>query len=205
MIQERARRTREHVLDAAAEEFARHGYANTVLQTVATRIGMTKGALYAHFPSKEDLAHALLQHFADAWDDIRAAWGDLDRPAPATLLAAALSLARRLESDVRMRAALRLFADGGIATDRGARTLSEIRDCLAALARRGQEEGAILASYAPDRIVRLLLAVAWGAPYAPGAPALDDRLSPLEEDWAMLLDLLSPHPQLALHAREDAP
>ncbi|MFF4217041.1 MULTISPECIES: TetR/AcrR family transcriptional regulator [Actinomycetes] len=203
MIQERARRTREHVLNAAAEEFTLRGYANTALQTVATRIGMTKGALYAHFPSKEHLANALLQHFADVWDELRATWGDMGDPAPAGLLAAALGLARRLESDVRMRAALRLFADAGLTTDRGARALTEIRDCLAALAHRGQEEGTLLPSYTPDRIVRLLLAVAWGAPYAPGAAPLDDRLTALEEDWAMLLDLLSPHPQPALPVRPD--
>ena len=48
--QERARRTREKVLTAAAEVFAVQGYDSTTLNTVAERIAMTKGALYGHFP-----------------------------------------------------------------------------------------------------------------------------------------------------------
>ena len=58
--QERARRTRERVLTAAAEVFASQGYSRATLSSVADRIGMTKGALYGHFSSKRSLAGALI-------------------------------------------------------------------------------------------------------------------------------------------------
>ncbi|MBC3839994.1 TetR/AcrR family transcriptional regulator [Streptacidiphilus sp. 4-A2] len=48
--QDRGKRTRERVLDAAAEEFAVQGYSRTTINAVAARLGMSKGALYGHFP-----------------------------------------------------------------------------------------------------------------------------------------------------------
>jgi AcrR family transcriptional regulator len=45
----------EQILDAAAELFARHGYADTDTQLLAERLGVGKGTLYRYFPSKRDL------------------------------------------------------------------------------------------------------------------------------------------------------
>lgn len=52
--------TRTKLLDAAAEVFAEKGYANASMDDVAAAAGMTKGALYWNFDSKEALFHALL-------------------------------------------------------------------------------------------------------------------------------------------------
>lgn len=48
-------RRREEILDAAVELFAREGYRRTDLQVVADRLGVGKGTVYRHFPSKEQL------------------------------------------------------------------------------------------------------------------------------------------------------
>ena len=53
--QERARATRGEILSAAITFFAQRGIANTTVVQLAKSIGMTPGALYWHFPSKEDL------------------------------------------------------------------------------------------------------------------------------------------------------
>ncbi len=65
--QERARRTYEAILDAAAEEFVSLGYARTTLGGVIAHTDLTKGALYGHFSSKEDLARTLVRHGAAVW------------------------------------------------------------------------------------------------------------------------------------------
>jgi AcrR family transcriptional regulator len=52
--------TRTKLLDAAARLFAEKGYANTSMDDIATGAGMTKGALYWNFDSKEALFHTLL-------------------------------------------------------------------------------------------------------------------------------------------------
>ncbi|MFJ6517957.1 TetR family transcriptional regulator [Streptomyces filamentosus] len=83
--QERARRTRERVLDAAAHEFAAHGYAHTTINGVAARLGMTKGALYGHFASKDLLAAALLRYGEETWTRIHSpapVAGSASPPAP---------------------------------------------------------------------------------------------------------------------------
>lgn len=58
--QERALRTREAILDAAAEVFDAHGYAGAGLAAIIERAGIAKGALYFHFDSKEQLARILI-------------------------------------------------------------------------------------------------------------------------------------------------
>jgi AcrR family transcriptional regulator len=45
----------EQILAAAAELFARHGYAGTDTQLLIEKLGIGKGTLYRYFPSKQDL------------------------------------------------------------------------------------------------------------------------------------------------------
>lgn len=51
--------TRTRILDAAASVFAKHGYSGASLDHVAADAGLTKGAVYWHFSSKQDLFLAL--------------------------------------------------------------------------------------------------------------------------------------------------
>ena len=55
-------RTRQGLLDAAGEEFSRHGYAGSGLGAIVERAGLTKGALFHHFPDKQRLALAWIGH-----------------------------------------------------------------------------------------------------------------------------------------------
>ncbi|MGQ4403048.1 ScbR family autoregulator-binding transcription factor [Streptomyces hayashii] len=59
-LQERAVRTRRAVLVAAAAVFAEVGYEAATISEILARAGVTKGALYFHFSSKEELAQAVL-------------------------------------------------------------------------------------------------------------------------------------------------
>jgi AcrR family transcriptional regulator len=62
--------TRERILEVALGLFSEQGYEKTSLREVAERVGVTKAALYYHFPSKEDIltelveaAHGVGHHF----------------------------------------------------------------------------------------------------------------------------------------------
>ncbi|WP_431039038.1 ScbR family autoregulator-binding transcription factor [Streptomyces sp. P6-2-1] len=57
--QERAGRTREKLVTAAAGQFAAHGYVKATLGDVSREAGVTKGALFFHFATKDDLAAAV--------------------------------------------------------------------------------------------------------------------------------------------------
>lgn len=59
--QERAARTRVEILEAAITLFARRGYLSTTMSDLAKAIRMTPGALYWHFPTKEDLLLAAIE------------------------------------------------------------------------------------------------------------------------------------------------
>lgn len=53
--------TRQALIEAASELFARHGIEATTLDAVAAHAGFTKGAVYAHFTSKGDLVEEVLE------------------------------------------------------------------------------------------------------------------------------------------------
>ncbi len=64
--QDRAIRTRRVILEAAASVFDEQGYDRATIAEVLERAGVTKGALYFHFASKEQLALAVLEeHVTD--------------------------------------------------------------------------------------------------------------------------------------------
>ena len=58
---ERRARTRAALLRAAGRVFAEHGFHQATLEAVAAEAGVSKGALYHYFPSKEQLFLALLE------------------------------------------------------------------------------------------------------------------------------------------------
>lgn len=64
-LQARAEVTRHVIIDAAAELFESKGYGNVGLSDIIDRAGITKGAFYYHFPTKEAVASAIIEQ-ADA-------------------------------------------------------------------------------------------------------------------------------------------
>ncbi len=52
----------QQIIEAAIRVLARQGYARTSLLEIAKEAGMSKGALHYHYPTKEALIHAVLEH-----------------------------------------------------------------------------------------------------------------------------------------------
>ena len=67
--QARSEVTRQKILDAAMDVFSEVGYAAAGLGEVIERAGMTKGALYHHFDSKEALATAIIEQGTNLTSD----------------------------------------------------------------------------------------------------------------------------------------
>src|SRR5574344_1261047 len=59
--QKDAERTREKILASALALFVEKGYERTTFEDIARRLRMTKGAVYWHFPSKENLLVELIR------------------------------------------------------------------------------------------------------------------------------------------------
>jgi TetR/AcrR family transcriptional regulator, fatty acid metabolism regulator protein len=56
--------TRERILDAALDVFARKGYHRAIVDDIVRASGTSKGAVYHHFPNKEAIFLALVDDFA---------------------------------------------------------------------------------------------------------------------------------------------
>lgn len=60
-LKEKQRQEREAlILQAAEEVLTEKGYYETSMDEIAARVGVAKGTVYLHFPSKEDLVVAIL-------------------------------------------------------------------------------------------------------------------------------------------------
>jgi len=57
--------TRERILKAAEAVFADNGYHDALVDEIGRRTSMSKGGLYFHFPSKEDLFFAVMDRLAN--------------------------------------------------------------------------------------------------------------------------------------------
>lgn len=75
----RRAQTRAALLEAAARVYARRGFAGATLEEVAAEAGFTKGAVYAHFGSKENLLLALVEEHLAAQVAEQIALFDRDR------------------------------------------------------------------------------------------------------------------------------
>ncbi|MGP3706192.1 TetR/AcrR family transcriptional regulator [Gordonia paraffinivorans] len=62
---ERTATTRARVLDAAIEALVEVGYAGTTTQEVNRRAGVSRGALLHHFPTRESLVVAAVDHLVE--------------------------------------------------------------------------------------------------------------------------------------------
>ena len=58
---------RDAILTVAKAYFLEHGYAGTTMSGIAAALGGSKGTLWNHFPSKEDLFSAVLDRVATAY------------------------------------------------------------------------------------------------------------------------------------------
>jgi TetR/AcrR family transcriptional repressor of nem operon len=54
--------TRQHIIDVASGQFRENGVAAVGLAGIMSGAGLTNGAFYAHFDSKEDLVQAVLRN-----------------------------------------------------------------------------------------------------------------------------------------------
>ena len=59
----RSAETRQKIESAALELFSRDGYDATGVADICTRAGISKGAFYHHFPTKQDVFLSLLNYW----------------------------------------------------------------------------------------------------------------------------------------------
>lgn len=186
--------TRDRILLGAAQVFDRYGYSTTTLNDVITQAGVTKGALYFHFTSKEDLASAVIeqQHALSVTPAHRL----LDQSAPGGLESAirlSHDLARQLTSDVIVRAGIRLTLEQSTFGGSVSNPYREWVEVTERLLRRAIAEGALSDSIKPEALARFVVSAFTGvqllSEVLTGRADLGRRV---EEMWEILLPSLVP-------------
>ncbi len=134
--QVRAEATRESVLRGAADVFMRLGYANASLNEIIDESGVTKGALYFHFGSKEELARGVIDAGFVRSSEAGLAKIDERTPALETMIELSVLSVDLSMSDPVVRAMFRLVIEIGDYRGSGDNLFELWLDSLQQLARR---------------------------------------------------------------------
>lgn len=183
-ISESARAGRqEAICQAAVTSLARHGYAGTSMRTVAEAAGMTKGALYAYYDSKEAILLAVAERYMEQQ---LAAFEALPCETAAAQLERVMAQYEKPPGDADVqRAILDLWVYGGEVPAVQAALAERYQRYLGALAgivRRGQESGDFQPTADPALVAGLILAARDGMVFQAvklGAPVPVTQLTAL--------------------------
>lgn len=81
-MQQRSEETRARILEAAVKQFSVNGYNKASVDSICEQAGISKGAFYHHFKTKQDVFLALLDGWLQTFDN--AIEASKDRPVPET-------------------------------------------------------------------------------------------------------------------------
>ncbi|NNH71647.1 TetR family transcriptional regulator [Nocardia uniformis] len=164
--QERARRTRAAIIRSAAVEFGKSGYAAASLNRILEGSRATKGAMYFHFDSKEDLARAVLEAAVDRYRASTERWLTRTDLGPLDILHGMVDeIALRLENDIIIQAEFRLIIEPEFYRDIQAGGGRILGRAIRLLAVRAIEHKQLRADADADRFTRTLAASLAGQRY----------------------------------------
>lgn len=139
--QERGVQTRKQLLRAAAEVFDESGFAGASIKVILHRAGVTAGALYFHFRSKEELARAVMNSQAESI----VPW--LESEGLQRLVDITLIWAQQLRVDPLLRAGVRLTGEQGSFGMQDVRPYQDwariMADCLHAAGDKGELQAGV--------------------------------------------------------------
>ncbi|EST23917.1 hypothetical protein N566_25295 [Streptomycetaceae bacterium MP113-05] len=202
--QDRAVRTRARIILAAAEVFDEQGFAAASLSRIVKCAGVTMGAVYFHFSSKEELAMAVMAEQATGVSFQEGEDG-LQR-----LIDITMELACHLQENVLLRAGVRLAVEqGAFGVADEAPYLLWIERFTEHLA-TARERGELLPQVEPSDFARVLVGAYTGtqllSQISTGRADLPERITTL---WRYLLPgLATPaaisHLVLSPHALDES-
>lgn len=81
-MQQRSEETKARILESAVKQFSVNGYNKASVDSICEQAGVSKGAFYHHFQTKQDVFLALLDGWLATFD--KAIEASKDRPVPET-------------------------------------------------------------------------------------------------------------------------
>ncbi|MEU9705481.1 ScbR family autoregulator-binding transcription factor [Streptomyces sp. NPDC047981] len=154
--QERAVRTRNLILTAAAELFDEEGYEGASVTRIVQRAGVTLGALYFHFPSKQDLAREVMNAQPYVIEPLLGSSG-LQRLVDITLV-----WAHRLQTDPMLRAGVRLAVEQSRFGMRDIDSFEGWKDIMVGHLEVARAEGSLRAGVSPEEVAQFVVGACTG-------------------------------------------
>jgi len=194
-MQVRAELTRGRVLLAAAETFSEAGYLSASMKEIVTAAGVTKGAAYFHFPSKEALAVALVEEQLSRWPPLVAEISKQSETPLVSVIALSMEVAARFRDDVQVRAGVALSTDRHLGRVLVQTPFESWTRVLTDLLTEAQRQALLRPSVVPAQAARALVGGFFGVQQVSealtGRADLDDRL---DEFWRIFLPGIAAEP-----------
>ncbi len=193
--QVRSEATRRKILDAAIEVFGDEGYAAAGWSTIIERTGLTKGALYHHFESKESLASSIIEEGSDTLlSAFRNVCGS-SSPGLENLIHGTFTIVEVLSSERMARAAAQLATALSGFNAAASRFYANLMLDTAQEARRAINEGDLRDEIDPDLLSALIIGAIFGARLVANAISSHGRIgniigdpsARLHQTWNLLL------------------
>ena len=183
----RADTTRHRLIDAASRQFAHRAYSMVSLDDILAEAGLTKGAMYFHFPSKQALALAII-------DDLT----EMSRAAVTELFARKMSGLETLIDLVYLRAVQDTQHEVARAGVRLLETLDDPTalppalwqswiDFVTTLIQKAVTEGDVVDHHDPEDIAKMLVALWVGVRRTSNLDEPEHYLDDLQKAWTVVL------------------
>jgi len=188
--QVRSEVTRRKILDAAIDVFGEVGYAAAAWSTIIERTGMTKGALYHHFDSKESLASAIIEEGSDT---LLVAFRNVcgpSSPALENMIHGTFTVASVLTADKIARAAEQLTSVLSGFNEAAARFCAGLVEAMVAEARRAGAEGDLRSDLDPAVVSESIIGAMLGTRLLSNAMSDEAPHGDLVERTGQLWELL---------------
>ena len=165
----RKAQTRARLLESAASVYAKRGFSGATLEEVAAEAGFTKGAVYAHFGSKENLLLALLEEHLASQIVEQVALFDRERVTSERPLAGSARWMERLQENPDQ---FRLFVELWVYAQRDERLRERLAAGMGAMratfaefaATSGADAGLEPPPYVAEQFANVMIALGVGLP-----------------------------------------
>jgi len=193
--QVRSEATRRKIFDAAIDVFGEVGFAAAGWGTIIERTGMTKGALYHHFESKEALASAIIEEGSGTLlGAFRNVCGS-SSPGLENMLHGTFVIVKALSADKMARAAVQLASGLSGFNEAVSRFYASLLAEMADQARRAVAEGDVRDDVEPDVVSESIIGAVFGMLLLSEADARrgsnheagDEPTARLRHTWELLL------------------
>ncbi len=178
-MQQRSEETRQHILEAATHLFSKMGYDATGVAEICQAAGVSKGAFYHHFPTKQAVFQALLNSYLSGIDAGFTAMRQEDRNIPQVIIQMAELAGTLFQSaDIHLPIFLEFWTQANHDPHIWETTIAPYRryqDYFTTMIEEGIQEGSIKA-VDPQLASRVLVSLAIGL-------LMESLFDPQIKDW----------------------